>query len=103
MIIGKTILGTPLASGGKAVCNMTDVEYFNHKIVRGFLLNAEEVWAYNPQNRSFECFKNRNGKTTMLMSFLISKGIHIRPDATELNNLFRFESEKDHFLFQLKF
>jgi len=87
---------------------MTDIDYFNHKVVSSSILHkAEEVWSYNPQNRSFECVKNRNGKATILMSFLVSKGIHIRPDVAALNNgkppRFRFEDDKDHFLFQLKF
>jgi hypothetical protein len=107
MIIGKATPGVPLLNGGKEIGEMTDMEYFAHKVGRGRLQGAHEVWAYNPQNRSFACVKNKSGTATILMSFLVSKGIHIRPDVAELNTAmpirFRFVDEKDHFLFQLKF
>ena len=107
MIIGKATPGVPLLDGGKGISQMTDMEYFKHKLGRSYLQSAHEVWAYNPQNRSFECVKNKNGTSTRLMSFLVSKGIHIRCDVAELNTAmptrFRFKDEKDHFLFQLKF
>jgi hypothetical protein len=95
-------------STGQGLAKMSDVEYFQHNFIRSIVQNADEVWVYNPQNRSFECVKNRrSGNATTLMSFLVSRGIHIRPDAAALANgkppMFRFVDEKDHFLFQLKF
>ncbi len=107
MIIGKAIPGIPLLDGGKDISQMTDMEYFQHKLGRGYLQSAHEVWAYNPQNRSFECVKNKSGTTTILKTFLADKDIKIRCDVAELNTAmptrFRFKDEKDHFLFQLKF
>jgi len=108
MIIGKHVPGVPLLGVGvRDVAEMTDAEYFADKMNRSLLQNAHEVWAYNPQNRSFECVKNKSGTSTMLKTLLESKGINIRCDAAELNTAmpsrFRFEDEKDHFLFQLKF
>lgn len=94
-------------SNGQGLAKMSDIEYFQHKMMRNMVQTADEVWVYHSQNRSFESIKNRNGTATILMSFLVSKGIHIRPDVAVLNHdkptLFRFEDEKDHFLFQLKF
>ena len=107
MIIGKATSGVPLLDSGKELEDMTDAEYLAVKMDRSMLQAAHEVWAYNPQNRSFECVKNRSGTTTILKTFLASKGINIRCDAATLNTAmptrFRFEDDKDHFLFQLKF
>ena len=107
MIIGKATPGVPLLSGGEGIGKMTDMQYFAHKMNQSHLRSAHEIWAYTPECRSFECVKNKNGTTTQLKTFLASKGINIRCDAAELNTAmptrFRFEDEKDHFLFQLKF
>jgi len=105
MIIGKATSGVPLFD--VQLEDMTDAEYFAVKMNRSLLQNAHEVWAYNSDNRSFECVKNKSGTTTRLKTLLTSKGIHIRCDAAELNTAmpsrYRFEDDKDHFLFQLKF
>ncbi len=110
-IIGKGTHGVQPFAGGENIAKMTDIEYFGYKAKRAanrrFLHNSMEVWAYTPQNRAFECIKNRSGTSTILKAFLAGKDINIRCDAAELNTArptrFRFEDEKDHFLFQLKF
>lgn len=105
LIISEMINGIT-HSTGQGLDHMSDEAYAQHKMLRGLFQDAMEVWVYNPVNRSFESVKNKNGSATILMSFLVSKGIHIRPDAARMITLpprFRFVDEKDHFLFQLKF
>jgi hypothetical protein len=106
LVILEKKIDIPTLKDRMDVGGVDDLEYFRSKLNRALLNDADEVWAYNPRNRSFEPIKNRRESGTILMSFLVSKGIHIRPDSAQMITLplrFRFVDDKDHFLFELKF
>lgn len=71
------------------------------------MYEAHEIWLYNPHTRKFNAHKNRNGIDSLLMKFFADIGINVKCNAASINTghpvQYRFESEKDYFLFKLKF
>ncbi len=70
------------------------------------IYDAHEIWMYNRATKHFEAYKNRNGVNSLIEEFFASKGITIKCDAADMTAKsisYRFEEEKDHFLFRLKF
>lgn len=70
------------------------------------MYDAHEIWLYNRHTRRFEMYKNKSGIDTLLKKFFASKGINLKSDAADMTAKsisHRFEEEKDHFLFRLKF
>ena len=111
VIIVKGMPKDEILPGGKSLGDLNDMEYFtlkmNRSFVRDILQMAQEVWAFDNSNRSFESVKNKSGFASLLKSHLANKGINIRCDAATINTgnpvRFRFEDDKDYFLFKLKF
>lgn len=86
---------------------LSNLKYFQSKMIGGLFPNANEAWTYNPQNGWFECIQNKNGTASILKAFLAEKDINIKCTVAELNTArstrFQFVNKKDNFLFNLKF
>ena len=67
---------------------------------------AYEVWIYMPHLRYFSAYKNKN-LICEIVHRMGEHGINVKPDAIRMNDCAatqcRFISEKDEFLFNLKY
>jgi len=79
----------------------TVLAVLGHKKVSG----ASEIWTYNMHTRRFSAFKNKSWH--LIKDKLAESGIRIRCDAATIRQAeptgYRFETEKDYFLFKLKY
>jgi len=67
---------------------------------------AFEVWIYKPYLRYFAAYKNKN-LVCEIVHRMGEQGINVKPDAIRINDCAatqcRFVSEKDEFVFNLKY
>ena len=73
------------------------------------IYDAHEIWFYIDELKAFEAYKNKNGTKTLLAAYLEDNGIntsyatYLADTSDGETQLMRFHSEKDEFVFKLKY